>query len=992
MKRLARFCAAVLCLISVHAVAAPAPETSQFVVVKYRNKAELQAAASQFQHLIVDAKKREFRTEASNADVAALREAGFDVRVDPILNEKLQAFETALRLAGSQKSIPGYTCYRTVEETYTTMNNLVASKPTLANIVDIGPSFEKSRNASLGYTMKVLRITNSATDATLPNKPNMVIFGSIHAREYTPAELVTRFGEWLVNGYGTDSEATWLVDNYRFHLVLQANPDGRKKAEAGSSWRKNTNNTNGSCSSSSFGTDLNRNFGFHWSTVPGGSSGDPCNETYRGPTAASEQETRNLIQYVAGTKGTDGSYTGGVFPDRRADTVSAAAPSDFQGIFMDIHSYSQLVLWPWGDTSSASPNSVPLRTLGRRLAWFNNYTPQQSAQLYATDGATDDNFYGSLGVPSYTIELGVAFFESCTTFQNTTLPKNLSALKYAARNLSSPYNTPAGPDTVSVSASAATVSPGASLTISAAVNDSRFNQTNGTETIQNIASAIVTIDKLPGSVGATPITMSASDGTFNANTETVTATISTTGLAVGRHLAYVQATDTSGKAGTPNAVIFNIVSGTNAAPVANFSLVTSGLTATFSDSSSDADGSIAARAWNFGDGSTSTATNPSKTYSAAGTYNVQLTVTDNGGLTNTVTKSVTVTTSANVAPVANFSVSTSGLTATFTDTSTDSDGTLATRAWNFGDSTTSTATNPSKTYSAAGTYTVTLTVTDNAGASNTKSNSVTVSSGGNVLQNGVAVTGLSGAANAVLSYTMVVPAGASNLKFVSSGGTGDADLYAKFGAAPTDTVYDCRSNGGTNAETCTITTAQAGTYYVRVKGYSAFSGLSLTGSYTVGGTQTQILLNPGFESGATNWTGTAGAIGNATTKTPRTGSYYAWLGGNGTTSTETVSQSIAIPAGKTAATLAFYYKIDTAETTTSTQYDKLTIAVLNSGGTVLKTCQTLSNLNKNTAYAAGANCDLSAYIGQTVSVRFSATEDSSAQTSFVLDDVALTVQ
>ena len=107
--------------------------------------------------------------------------------------------------------------------------------------------------------------------------------------------------------------------------------------------------------------------------------------------------------------------------------------------------------------------------------------------------------------------------------------------------------------------------------------------------------------------------------------------------------------------------------------------------------------------------------------------------------------------------------------------------------------------------------------------------------GGTVLSNGVAVTGLAAATGASLNYTMVVPAGATGLKFVMSGGTGDADMYVKFGSAPTDTVYDCRPYAGGNAETCNIATAQAGTYYVRVKGYSAFSGVSLTGSYTAGG-------------------------------------------------------------------------------------------------------------------------------------------------------------
>ena len=80
-----------------------------------------------------------------------------------------------------------------------------------------------------------------------------------------------------------------------------------------------------------------------------------------------------------------------------------------------------------------------------------------------------------------------------------------------------------------------------------------------------------------------------------------------------------------------------------------------------------------------------------------------------------------------------------------------------------------------------------------------------------------------------------MPAGATNLKFVTSGGTGDADLYVKFGSQPTTTVADCKSEGATSAETCNIAVAQAGTYHVLVHAYTAFSGVSLTGSYTAGG-------------------------------------------------------------------------------------------------------------------------------------------------------------
>jgi len=195
--------------------------------------------------------------------------------------------------------------------------------------------------------------------------------------------------------------------------------------------------------------------------------------------------------------------------------------------------------------------------------------------------------------------------------------------------------------------------------------------------------------------------------------------------AAGTYTVTLTVTDNGGYSSTKTATV-TVAAGGNVAPVANFTSTTSNLTANFTDTSSDSDGSIASRSWNFGDGTTSTATNPSKTYTAAGTYTVTLTVTDNGGASNTVSKSVTVSAPANVAPVANFSFTTSNLVATFTDSSTDSDGSIASRSWNFGDGTTSTATNPSKTYAAAGTYTVTLTVTDNGGATNTVSKSVTV--------------------------------------------------------------------------------------------------------------------------------------------------------------------------------------------------------------------------------------------------------------------------
>jgi serine protease len=103
-----------------------------------------------------------------------------------------------------------------------------------------------------------------------------------------------------------------------------------------------------------------------------------------------------------------------------------------------------------------------------------------------------------------------------------------------------------------------------------------------------------------------------------------------------------------------------------------------------------------------------------------------------------------------------------------------------------------------------------------------------------VLKNNVPVTGLSGSANTELRYTLVVPAGSSNLSIATSEGSGDADLYVRFGSAPTTSTYDCRPYKSGNAESCAFATPQAGTYHVLVRGYSTFSAVKLLGAYTAG--------------------------------------------------------------------------------------------------------------------------------------------------------------
>ncbi|MFD5587981.1 hydrolase [Streptomyces sp. NPDC014776] len=166
-----------------------------------------------------------------------------------------------------------------------------------------------------------------------------------------------------------------------------------------------------------------------------------------------------------------------------------------------------------------------------------------------------------------------------------------------------------------------------------------------------------------------------------------------------------------------------------------------------------------------------------------------------------------------------------------------------------------------------------------------------------------------------------------------------------------------------------------------------------TGGGTGGGgtcTAAQLLANPGFESGATAWTASSGVISNDTGEAARTGSYKAWLNGYGAAHTDTLAQSVTIPAGCTSATLSFYLHVDTAETTTTTAYDTLKAQVLDSSGTVLSTLATYSNLNAASGWTQ-RSFSLAGYAGQTVTIKFTGTEGSTLETSFVIDDTALNV-
>jgi Zn-dependent metalloprotease len=200
------------------------------------------------------------------------------------------------------------------------------------------------------------------------------------------------------------------------------------------------------------------------------------------------------------------------------------------------------------------------------------------------------------------------------------------------------------------------------------------------------------------------------------------------------------------------------------------------------------------------------------------------------------------------------------------------------------------------------------------------------------------------------------------------------------------TTYPQAANGmikaakdlyGASSTQCTATVA-------------AWKGVSVTPTETCtatggGGTGSNLLANPGFESGATSWTSSTGVITSSTSGTPHAGSYYAWLDGYGSAHTDTLSQTVTVPAAASAS-LSFYLYVDTEETG-STAYDKLTVAV--TSGSTTTTKATYSNANASAGYVQ-KTIDLSAYAGKTITLKLTGTEDSSAATSFLIDDTSLT--
>ncbi|MCK8679923.1 M14 family metallopeptidase [Streptomyces lichenis] len=270
--------------------------------------------------------------------------------------------------------------YHNYAEMNAEINQRLQQYPNIMSRRVIGKSYE-------GRDIVAIKISDNV--ATDENEPEILFTHHQHAREHLTVEMALYLLREFGAGYGSDSRITNAVNNREIWIVPDLNPDGGEYDIAtGSyrSWRKNRQPNSGS---SYVGTDMNRNWNFKWGCC-NGSSGSTSSETYRGRAAESAPEVKVVADFV------------------RSRTVGGKQQIKAA---IDFHTYSELVLWPYGYTyNDTAPGLTQddrdaFATVGRKMAASNGYTPQQSSDLYVTDGSIDDYLWGAQKIFAYTFEM-----------------------------------------------------------------------------------------------------------------------------------------------------------------------------------------------------------------------------------------------------------------------------------------------------------------------------------------------------------------------------------------------------------------------------------------------------------------------------------------------------------------------------------------------------------------------------------------------------------
>lgn len=314
--------------------------------------------------------------------ITQLNEIGMDIwmvtskyvlgQVNDDVFERLQNSRLHFELISPERGVTAANTfdpqYHTYDEMLSELRSVAGQYPQLASLHDIGDTWEKTQ----GKADRDIWALHLSGQGNAAEKPGIVFLGNHHARELATVEIPLMLIHLLTDSYGKDPEITRLMDTRDIWIVPMVNPDGHALAEQGENWRKNTH-THGNY----MGTDLNRNYGYHWGE--GGASTAPYSDTYRGDAPFSEPETQAVRDFIMSHKNLK--------------------------IMMSYHSFSNLILWPWGYTKQRNPNQLLVET-GKKLGEITGYRPEQASDLYIASGITDDFTFGKLGLLSYTTEMG----------------------------------------------------------------------------------------------------------------------------------------------------------------------------------------------------------------------------------------------------------------------------------------------------------------------------------------------------------------------------------------------------------------------------------------------------------------------------------------------------------------------------------------------------------------------------------------------------------
>ena len=341
---------------------------------------------------------------ATKAELQALRKLGFKVEALPaeLPSGSVSTFDFPSRDAA----------FHNYAETIAEVNRVVAAYPAIASKRVIGRSYENRDIVAVKIS------DNVGTDEA---ETEVLYQANHHAREHLTVEMALYLLNQYTSTYASDTRVRNVVNSREIWIIPTVNPDGAEYDVAtGSyrSWRKNRQPNSGS---SYVGTDLNRNYGYKWGCC-GGSSGSTSSDTYRGPSAFSAPETRAIRDFV------NSRVVGGV------QQIKAA---------LDFHTYSELVLWPFGHTSANTTTGMnadqnnTFATLGRQLAATNSYTPEQSSDLYVTDGDSLDWLWGTHKIFAYVFEMyprsssGGGFYPPASVITRETSRNRTAALLIA---------------------------------------------------------------------------------------------------------------------------------------------------------------------------------------------------------------------------------------------------------------------------------------------------------------------------------------------------------------------------------------------------------------------------------------------------------------------------------------------------------------------------------------------------------------------------------